>query len=195
MRCLPRLLVMASAVCMCLSGCNGHRLPWAVGVEASSDDAAVDTADVTTVEEAVVPVEQLQRLELPEKTLDGGMYASPLLGRGDCADRLFAHVCRNGASSSVGELVALSTADGSILYSVPYGQFAWSSPVGFLNERDEQFLFTDDASGMVRIIRGRTGEVLCRTVVGYNFESSPVVVGNAAVVGTRGKNIYKFVIK
>jgi outer membrane protein assembly factor BamB len=131
-----------------------------------------------------------RRLELPNKTLDGGMYATPLLGSGDCADMLFAHVCRNGASPSVGELTAFSTKDGHILYTVPYRQFAWSSPVGFTNERGELFLFTGDASGIARIIRGKTGEVLCRKVVGYNFESSPVAVGNTAVVGTRGRNIY-----
>ena len=136
-----------------------------------------------------------KRLNLPGKTLDGGMYASPLLGRGDCEDLLFAQVCRNGASKSVGELTAFSTKDGSIRYTVPYGQFAWSSPVPFLNEKNEMFVFAGDASGILRIVRGKTGEVVCQKTVGSNFESSPVVVGNTAVVGCRGRVIYKFVIK
>lgn len=136
-----------------------------------------------------------KRLNLPGKTLDGGMYASPLLGRGDCEDLLFAQVCRNGASKSVGELTAFSTKDGSIRYTVPYGQFAWSSPVSFLNEKNEMFVFAGDASGILRIVRGKTGEVVCQKTVGSNFESSPVVVGNTAVVGCRGRVIYKFVIK
>ena len=136
-----------------------------------------------------------QRLNLPGKTLDGGMYASPLMGRGDCEEMIFAHVCRNGASKSVGELTAFSTKDGRILYTVPYGQFAWSSPVPFLNERNELFVLTGDASGVLRLVRGKTGEVVCQKTVGYNFESSPVVIGNTAVVGCRGRNIYKFVIK
>ena len=135
------------------------------------------------------------RLNLPGKTLDGGMYASPLIGRGDCEDMLFAHVCRNGASKAVGELTAFSTKDGHILYTVPYGQFAWSSPVPFLNECNELFILAGDASGVLRIIRGKTGEVVCKNTVGFNFESSPVVIGNTAVVGCRGRNIYKFVIK
>ena len=136
-----------------------------------------------------------QRLELPEKTLDGGMYASPLLGGGDCANLLFAHVCRNKAARSVGELVAFSTQTGKIVYTVPYGQFAWSSPIPFYNEKNEMFVFTGDASGYLRIIRGKTGEVLCKKLIGYNFESSPIAIGNTAVVGCRGTNIYKFVIK
>ena len=136
-----------------------------------------------------------RRINLPGKTLDGGMYASPLIGSGDCQDMIFASICRNGASKSAGELTAFSTKDGKILYTVPYGQFAWSSPVAFHNEKNEMFIFAGDASGIIRIIRGKTGEVVCKKVVGSNFESSPVVIGNTAVVGCRGNKIYKFVIK
>jgi len=136
------------------------------------------------------------RVELPGgKVLDGGMYATPLLGTGDCDTLLFANVCRNGADGSEGELMALRTSDGSVAYTVPYGCFAWSSPVGFLNEHDELFIFTGDSRGRAYLIRGSNGEVLCRRLVGYNFESSPCVVGNSAVVGCRGTNIYKFNIK
>lgn len=136
-----------------------------------------------------------QRINFPEKTLDGGMYASPLIGDGDCKDMIFAHICRNGAVKSAGELTAFSTKDGKILYTVPYGQFAWSSPIPFYNEKEELFIFAGDASGIIRIIRGKTGEVVCKKVVGYNFESSPIAIGNTAVVGCRGNKIYKFVIQ
>ncbi|MBQ8456464.1 MAG: PQQ-like beta-propeller repeat protein [Prevotella sp.] len=136
-----------------------------------------------------------RRINLPGKTLDGGMYASPLIGRGDSQDLIFANLCRNGAGHSAGELIAFNTKDGQIRYKVPYGQFAWSSPIPFYNEKNELFIFAGDASGIIRIIRGRTGEVVCKKVVGYNFESSPIAIGNTAVVGCRGNKIYKFVIK
>lgn len=136
-----------------------------------------------------------RRINLPGKILDGGMYASPLIGGGDCQDLIFANLCRNGAGHSAGELIAFNTKDGQIRYKVPYGQFAWSSPIPFYNEKNELFIFAGDASGIIRIIRGRTGEVVCKKVVGYNFESSPIAIGNTAVVGCRGNKIYKFVIK
>lgn len=136
-----------------------------------------------------------RRINLPDKTLDGGMYASPLIGDGDCKDMIFANICRNGSSHSGGELTAFSTKDGKVLYTVPYGQFAWSSPIPFYNEKNEMFVFTGDASGILRIIRGKTGEVVCKKVVGFNFESSPIAIGNTAVVGCRGNKIYKFVIQ
>ena len=132
------------------------------------------------------------RVDLGSKVLDGGMYSTPLLGRGDCEDLLFANICRNSADPARGQLTAVSTRDGSVRYTVPYGNFCWSSPVGFLNERDEQYVFTADANGVVYLIRGRDGKVLCRKAMGANFESSPCVVGNSVVVGCRGTKIYKF---
>jgi len=135
------------------------------------------------------------RIDLGTKVLDGGMYSTPLLGRGNCEGMIFANICRNSASPGRGELTAINTADGTVVYTVPYGNFCWSSPVCFLNEDDEMFIFTGDANGVVWLIRASNGEVLCKREVGANFESSPCVVGNAAVVGCRGTKIHKFVIK
>ncbi len=135
------------------------------------------------------------RVDLGSKVLDGGMYSTPLLGRGDCDSLIFANLCRNSADPARGQLTAISTVDGSVRYTMDYGNFCWSSPVGFLNEQNEQYLFTADANGVVYLIRGRDGEVLCRKPMGANFESSPCVVGNSVVVGCRGTKIYKFTIK
>jgi outer membrane protein assembly factor BamB len=135
------------------------------------------------------------RVDLGGKVLDGGMYATPLLGQGDCENMLFANVCRNKAHPDKGQLTALSTEDGSVVYTIGYGNFCWMSPVGFLNEHDEMFVFTADANGVVYLVRGRDGEILCKKSMGANFESSPCVVGNTLVVGCRGTRIYKFIIK
>ena len=91
--------------------------------------------------------------------------------------------------------VALNTADGTIRYTVDYKEFAWSSPIPFLNEKNELFVLACDALGNVRLVHGQTGKVVCQTCMGSNFESSPIAVGNTAVVGCRGGKIYKFVIQ
>ena len=135
------------------------------------------------------------RIDLGSKVLDGGMYATPLLGQGDCYDVIFANICRNSAHPDRGQLTAISTVDGQVRYTLGYGNFCWSSPVGFTNEADEFFVFTADANGVVWLVRGRDGKVLCKKSMGANFESSPVVVGNSLVVGCRGTKIYKFTIK
>lgn len=135
------------------------------------------------------------RVDTNGKTLDGGMYSTPLVGMGDCAGMLFFNICRNKAGDHPGELTAISTKDGNVLWTVGYEQFAWSSPVAFVNDAGEMYVFTGDASGTVWLVKGLTGEVVCKRQVGNNFESSPVVVGNTAVMGSRGNGIYKFVIK
>ena len=136
-----------------------------------------------------------QRLSLGQKTLDGGMYASPLFGKGDCEGMIFYNITRNNAAKNQGELYAINTKDGSEVYHVGYDSWAWSSPVAFYNENNQTFIFTGDARGNVYLIKGKTGEIIYKQKVANNFESSPVVVGNSAIVGSRGNGIYKFSIQ
>lgn len=138
------------------------------------------------------------RFNLGEKTLDGGMYCTPLLGRGDCKVLLFANVIRNGADGKhkgSAQLTAFDTRTGKTVYATQLDVFAWSSPVAFLNERNEMFLFTGDSHGTVYLVRARTGEILFKKHFAQNFESSPAVIGNTAIVGSRQNGIYKFVIR
>jgi outer membrane protein assembly factor BamB len=136
-----------------------------------------------------------QRLHIGAKTLDGGMYATPLMGSGDCEGMIFANICRNNAAKNQGELVALNTKDGKEIYSTGYDSWAWSSPIAFHNENAQMYIFTGDASGNVYLIKAKTGEIIYKEHVANNFESSPIAVGNAAIVGSRGNGIYKFEIK
>lgn len=134
------------------------------------------------------------RANINEKHFDGGYYASPLPGSGNCSDLIFANCVLNTRGQN-GRFMALDRATGEPVYSVPLKYYAWSSPVGFLNERGEMFVFTADCAGNVYIIDGRTGEITYTARVGNNFESSPVVVGSSVVVGSRGDTIFKMTLK
>ena len=92
-------------------------------------------------------------------------------------------------------MIAVDIQTGKIVHSTQLNQFAWSSPVGFLNEKNEMYIFTGDSGGTTYLIRAKTGEILCKKHFAYNFESSPLVIGNTAIVGSRQNGIYKFVIK
>ena len=128
------------------------------------------------------------------KSFDGGFYASPLLGIGNCSDLIFTN-CVNNLNGSDGDFVAINRHNGEIIYRTRLKHYAWSSPVAFLNEKNEMFIFTADTSGYVYIINGIDGEIIFSQLVGLNFESSPVVVGNSVVVGSRGNSIFKMSIK
>ena len=131
-----------------------------------------------------------RRLSVNDKTLDGGMYSSPLLGGGDCNDLIFSNFCIN-TTTEKGCLIAFDKHDGSIRYRTPTRQYSWSSPVAFYNDNDEMFIFTGDAAGYVYLIKGKTGEIVASTRIGSNFESSPIIVDDKIILGSRGNKIFK----
>jgi outer membrane protein assembly factor BamB len=135
-----------------------------------------------------------RRFNIEKKHFDGGYYATPLLGRGNCADLIFCNQVKNLKGQN-GDFVAISKATGELVYTIPLKHYAWSSPVGLENEKGEMFIFTGDTYGNVYLINGRDGKVLYTQHVGNNFESSPIVIGNQVVVGSRGHSIYKMSIQ
>ena len=134
------------------------------------------------------------KLNLNGKHFDGGFYSTPLLGRGDCDSLIFANVCQRDDSKRA-EFTAFNRHTGKIVYQIPLKNFAWSSPVGFVNENDKFYVFAGDASGNAYLIDAKKGETIFTQVMCNNFESSPVVRGNQLVVGSRGQEIHKFEIR
>ncbi len=128
------------------------------------------------------------------KHFDGGFYSSALLGQGDCEDRIFVNCVKNTKGRN-GVFLAFDRESGKILYETPLKRYAWSSPVGFVNEKGELFVVTGDCLGNMYIIRGKSGEIIHTEQIGYNFESSPVVSGNSLVIGSRGRTIFKISVK
>lgn len=135
-----------------------------------------------------------RRENLDEKHFDGGFYATPLLGQGNAEGLIFAN-CVMNTDGRNGRLMAFDRQTGETRWETPLRYYAWSSPVGFLNEGDDMFILTGDCAGNLYIINALSGEIITRKAVGSNFESSPVVVGNSAVVGSRGNKIFKVSLK
>ena len=148
----------------------------------------LNALDGTLVWEQQLPC---RKLHLNGKHFDGGLYCTPLLGQGDCDSLIFANICQR-ESNSTAEFTAFHKQTGEIVYRTPLAAFAWSSPVAFYNERRQLFVFTGDSHGNAYLIEGRTGRIIFKERMVNNFESSPVVVGNHLVVGSRGKEIYRF---
>lgn len=128
-----------------------------------------------------------------DKHFDGGYYATPLPGEGDCAHLLFVSRVLNSDGRN-GVVAAIDRRTGREVYATPMKRYGWSSPVGFLNENDEMYVFAADGWGYVYLIEGRSGKIIFSRKVGENFESSPVVSGNSVVVGSRGDKIFKMSI-
>ena len=141
--------------------------------------------------EQIIPC---RKLNIGGKHFDGGLYCTPLLGKGDCKDMLFANICQRNNSGNA-DFTAFDTKTGEVLYRTPLNTFAWSSPVAFYNEQGRAYIFTGDSSGNAYLIEGKTGRIIFKEHMVNNFESSPVVVDNHLVVGSRGTEIYRFSIQ
>jgi outer membrane protein assembly factor BamB len=126
------------------------------------------------------------------KMREGGMFASPLLGHGNCEGLIFTNIC--GMGSAKGTFVAIDRASGEIKYQTALKHYSWSSPVAFYTPKGEMFIFTGDVIGTAYLIEAATGKIIYRMQGGNNFEASPIVVDNCVVIGSRGREIHKFEI-
>lgn len=129
-----------------------------------------------------------------KKKVEGGMFSTPLVGHGDCEGMIFSHFVTHKAGR-LGEFVAFDRKTGKTIFRIPLKNYSWSSPVALYNEKNELFIFTGDVVGNVYLMRGKTGEILHTSHVANNFESSPIVIGNKVVCGSRGTQIYKMSIE
>ncbi len=135
-----------------------------------------------------------RRMNIDKKHFDGGFYSTALLGSGNAEGMIFAN-CVNNTSGQNGALVAMDRKTGKIIYQARLKYYAWSSPVGFTNENGEMFIVTGDCSGNLYIINATDGAIITSQRIGSNFESSPVVIGNSLVIGSRGNSIFKITLK
>lgn len=131
-----------------------------------------------------------KRFDIGNKHFDGGFYSSTLAGQGNCSEMVFVNFVEN-LNRQNGKFLALDRKTGKTQYEIPLKHYAWSSPVGFINEKDEMYILTGDCAGNMYLIDAKEGKVLHTLPVGSNFESSPVVAGNSAVVGSRGQKIFR----
>ncbi|MBR6656249.1 MAG: PQQ-like beta-propeller repeat protein [Alistipes sp.] len=132
------------------------------------------------------------KMEFGEKKREGGMFSSPLLGRGNCEGLIFTNICGMGADK--GTFVAIDRTTGKIVYRRALKFYSWSSPVALYTPDNEMYVFTGDVIGNVYLIEAESGKIVYTMRGGNNFESSPIVIDNCVVVGSRGREIHKFEI-
>lgn len=133
-----------------------------------------------------------KKIQYCEKAREGGMFSTPLLGHGDCEGLIFTNMC--GMGSDKGSFVAIDRASGKVVYKKHLQFYAWSSPVALYTPDKQMFVVTGDVIGNLYLIEAKTGNIIYTLKGGNNFESSPVVIDNCIVVGSRGREIHKFEI-
>jgi outer membrane protein assembly factor BamB len=126
---------------------------------------------------------------LGEHPVNGGLLATPVMGKHQIADLVIFTLARYGTFDS-GLMVALDKKTGQERWRLPMKHYAWSSPVDVYAENGTGYLVQADSRGTIMIIDARTGRVKGSLNTGGNIEATPAVLGNLLVVASRNGNIY-----
>ncbi|MEG0630869.1 MAG: PQQ-binding-like beta-propeller repeat protein [Christensenellaceae bacterium] len=120
--------------------------------------------------------------------IDGGILASPVLGKGNLDGMLFYTIARTGTKDD-GKLVAYDKNTGEPIWTHDMDRYGWSSPTPIYTPDGTGYLIQCDNGGNMKLIDGKTGELLNKISLGKNIEATPAIFNNMIVVGTRGEKI------
>ncbi len=127
--------------------------------------------------------------------VSGGVQSSPLLGKpGTELDGLIVYTVARTPNEWNGELVALSTETGEIVWKKSMSHYAWSSPVAVYDDAGKAYIIVGDSAGVMKMYDSKSNE-LSTVSLGTNIEASPAVFESTLVVGTRGGVVYGIEIK
>jgi outer membrane protein assembly factor BamB len=128
------------------------------------------------------------RGERGAKKVDAGVFATPLVGRDDLADRVVVTLSR---CPDRGATLALAKDDGRDLWRRPLRTDAWSSPTPVRDEEaGKTWVLQGDRGGGLHLLDGRDGRILHTLRLDGTIEASPALFDDLAVVATRAGTIY-----
>lgn len=125
------------------------------------------------------------------KPVNGGLLASPVIGKGDIKDRVIFTLARYGTMKG-GLMVALNKQTGKPIWEQKMRQYAWSSPVDVIDQTGKSWLFQADSVGQVLLVNPTNGSIRHRISYGANIEASPAVFNGVAVTATRAGQLIAF---
>jgi hypothetical protein len=128
------------------------------------------------------------RSVLGERPVNGGMLATPAVGKGLLGDLLFLNLARH-RNLQEGLLLAVNKQSGKTVWERRLRHYSWSSPVDFYTADGVGFLLLGDSGGTMTLFDGATGEEISRVALGGIVEASPVFFEDQIIAGTRNNEI------
>ena len=131
---------------------------------------------------------------------NGGLLATPALGRGDTSDLVIFNISKTAdpplcvfgkcLGDFSGDLVALDRTTGTLAWSRHLDRYSWSSPVIFQGKDDHSYGVFGDAGGLLHLFDPNTGQDYSTVSLGNNIEASPAIYNNMLVVASYDKKIF-----
>ena len=134
---------------------------------------------------------QLWQYDIPAyyTGINGGVLATPVLGKGPIADLVIFNISRTTAPRE-GDLVALDKATGEVVWRRHLGNYSWSSPTLVTSTDGRLYGVLADSEGVMHLFDPETGEDISTVSLGKNVEATPSVFGDMLVVASYDRNIY-----
>jgi outer membrane protein assembly factor BamB len=146
-----------------------------------------------------VPTAQID----PGSVVQGGEFATPLLGKGEISDLIIYNVAKTSDSGLFcvpvinkctgnwgGKLIALDKKTGKPVWTRELADYSWSSPIAITGDDGHQYGVFGDSAGMLHLFDPNTGEDLDTVSLEKNIEASPAAYGNMIVVASYAKKIW-----
>lgn len=128
------------------------------------------------------------------KAVNGGLLASPALGKNNLSDLVFFSIARYKAMQP-GLIIAVDKRTGKTRWTKEMTHYMWSSPVTVYDRSGTGYLIQCDSAGNMFLLDGLTGKELHRINLGSNIEATPAIFNNTIVVAPRGNKIIGVTLK
>lgn len=125
---------------------------------------------------------------------NGGILSTCIVGKGK-VNNLLITVFSRVDNDMGGEIVAVDKETGKEIYSIKLNSYSWSSPVDIYDHQGNMFFIHGEVSGKLSLYEGKTGKLIDSIMLDGAIESSPIVVDNNLIIGTRGGYIYNITLK
>lgn len=126
---------------------------------------------------------------LGDNPVNGGLLATPVLGKKEIANMVIFTIARYGTFNG-GIMVALNKRTGKEIWKLPMKHYSWSSPVDVYDNNGKAYILQADSVGNIFVIHAIDGKILGSINVGSNIEASPGIFNNYVVLATRGGKFY-----
>jgi hypothetical protein len=132
---------------------------------------------------------------LGENPVNGGLLATPVLGKHDISNQVIFTIARYKTLSG-GLMISLDKESGKEIWRREMTSYAWSSPVAVYDKKGNSYLIQCDSVGRMYLIKGKTGELIQQmNTFGANIEASPAIYNDTIVIANRGGKIFTIKIK
>lgn len=128
---------------------------------------------------------------VPNTTVNGGIIASPLLGKsGTTLEGLIIYTIAQTPTADTGIVLALDTSTGETVWEKPIENYTWSSPTAIYTNSGAAYFVLCDSAGKATLRDALSGAEITSISLGSNIEASPAVFENTIVVGTKNKGVF-----